>query len=498
AREGVQRVFVLDACRNDLEPGREAAGAGLQGEQLLRDVVCAPTPKASASLALICSCGEGRKALEAPQLGQGLFSRALLDELEAALDTEAELTCGEVLQQHLRERMGRLAAQCGLAADQRPWVQLSDQAPVLIPGRWATTPRPVTPPPVPPASNRVLCPVCGLRNDPDGTFRCRLCGRDYLCRDHFVRGERCCEECAARLAEERQRDKEAAERRAAEERQREAERQRIEAERVAAERKRQMAQQERQRQEAAARKQAEEEARRKNPRNATKEPPWENSLGMRFVPVPGTEVLFSVWQTRVRDYAAFVKATGREWEKPGFEQGAEHPAVNVSWEDGMEFCEWLTKKERGAGLLMTGQEYRLPADAEWSWAVGIGDREGGGTPAEKSMKLGGVYPWGTQWPPPKGAGNYDPGLKVDDFEYTSPVGSFKPSEHGLYDLGGNVWEWCEDCYDGRSGARVLRGGSWNNNDRDNLLSSSRRNGSPDRRFGSYGFRVVLAGVFAAG
>ena len=171
AQAGVQRVFILDACRNDLEQGRDAAGPGLQGEQLLRDVVCGKTAASFAPLALVCSCAEGRKALEAPQLGQGLFSRALLEEMQAALEIKAELTCGEAFQQRLRERMGRLSEQCGLASDQHPWVQLSDEAPVLIPGgrEPAGEDAPPLKSPAADAPNRpakAICPACGLRNDP--------------------------------------------------------------------------------------------------------------------------------------------------------------------------------------------------------------------------------------------------------------------------------------------------------------------------------------------
>jgi hypothetical protein len=75
-----------------------------------------------------------------------------------------------------------------------------------------------------------------------------------------------------------------------------------------------------------------------------KKHPFVNSLGMGFVPVPRTNVLFSVWETRVKDYQAFCDATGRSWEKPRFYQTV--AAVNVSWEDAKAFCEWLSGKER--------------------------------------------------------------------------------------------------------------------------------------------------------
>jgi hypothetical protein len=126
--------------------------------------------------------------------------------------------------------------------------------------------------------------------------------------------------------------------------------------------------------------------------NATKERPWLNSLGMRFVLVAGTKVLFSVWNTRVRDFEMFVESTGYDatggrmysidkdgwkqqrgatWKDPGFSQGSTHPVVGVSWNDAEEFCKWLTKSERSAGDLPEDREYRLPKDEEWSAAVGL-------------------------------------------------------------------------------------------------------------------------------
>jgi formylglycine-generating enzyme required for sulfatase activity len=84
--------------------------------------------------------------------------------------------------------------------------------------------------------------------------------------------------------------------------------------------------------------------------------------------------------------------------------------VEVSWNDAKEFCRWLTKRERSAGDLPEGREYRLPKDEEWSAAVGL-KNEVGSTPEEKSGKNK-LYPWDIpqkrdkSWPPPVGAGNY--------------------------------------------------------------------------------------------
>ena len=218
------------------------------------------------------------------------------------------------------------------------------------------------------------------------------------------------------------------------------------------------------------------------PKTATKESPFVNSLGMQFVPVPGTAVLFCVWETRVQDYEAFAKETQHAIEKPNFEQGPTYPAVNVSWDDAVAFCAWLSKKE--------GVTYRLPTDAEWSVAVGLG-AETGNTPQEKDGKLTG-YPWGAKYPPPKGTGNFDPSLKVDTFAKTSPAGSFNRNSIGLFDLSGNVWEWCDDWFDKSNTFRVLRGGSWFFDSEFNLRSAFRLYDLPTLRYDNFGFRCVLA------
>jgi Sulfatase-modifying factor enzyme 1 len=103
--------------------------------------------------------------------------------------------------------------------------------------------------------------------------------------------------------------------------------------------------------------------------------PFENTLGMRFLSVPGTQVLFSIWDTRVQDYQVFARATSTDWPSPEFQQGPTHPAINVSWLDAKRFCEWLTGKERAEGKIRPDQEYRLPTDVEWS-GRGFGGREG--------------------------------------------------------------------------------------------------------------------------
>jgi formylglycine-generating enzyme required for sulfatase activity len=222
-----------------------------------------------------------------------------------------------------------------------------------------------------------------------------------------------------------------------------------------------------------------------------------NTLGMKFVPVKGTGVAFCIWETRVKDYAAYAAANAEvdeSWKKPfgdEFKQADTHPVVNVSWEDANAFCAWLTKKELAEGKIKEGQKYRLPTDAEWSVAVGLGQEK---TPMEKSGGIKDVYPWGKEWPPPKGAGNYyHKRLKVDKFDYTSPVGSFAVNKLGLHDMGGNVWEWCEDKWNPIISYRVLRGASWSDSYPGRLLSSCRSGYTPGGRGSNLGFRCVLVG-----
>jgi len=227
-----------------------------------------------------------------------------------------------------------------------------------------------------------------------------------------------------------------------------------------------------------------------------------NSLGQKFVPVG--DVDFCIWQTRVKDFEVFARAVGLKsvgWRSPGFKQGPDHPVVNVTWLEAIAFCKWLTDKEHKEGALPANQFYRLPTDLEWSKAVGL-PVEPERTPAERDMVITDVYPWGKDWPPPPGAGNYtgeetgsDVAIKGfnDGFAWTSPVGSFKPNKYGIYDMGGNVWQWCMDSWNDKSTGKVLRGASWYNGAlKLSLLSSCRVHAAPDSSTDNYGFRIVKA------
>ncbi len=235
---------------------------------------------------------------------------------------------------------------------------------------------------------------------------------------------------------------------------------------------------------------------------------FENSLGMKFAAVG--DVLFCVWPTRVKDFAAFARETpvsSDRWRNPDFKQGPDHPVVWISWYDAAEFCKWLTDREHKSGVLPAGQIYRLPTDLEWSKGVGLSS-EPGRTPAERDLRVKDIYPWGTQWPPPQNAGNYtgeETGSEAaiqgynDGYSFTSPAGSFPPNKYGLYDMGGNVWQWCMDNWNGNTAKpeKVLRGGSWYNGLKLSLLSSCRSRLAPEKGQDASGFRIVRAAEGAA-
>ncbi|MFA4986378.1 MAG: SUMF1/EgtB/PvdO family nonheme iron enzyme [Candidatus Brocadiia bacterium] len=175
-------------------------------------------------------------------------------------------------------------------------------------------------------------------------------------------------------------------------------------------------------------------------------------------------------------------------ENPSFFKGADLPVENVSWKEAVAFCKKLTAEERKAGRLSKDKEYRLPTEAEWEFCCRaesttefcFGDDD----------KMLGEYAW---------FGENSDGK-------THPVGKKKPNRWGLYDMHGNVWEWCQDWYadyppkadgeqsdpDGPSkgDARVLRGGSWDFNAQF-CRSACRVRDDPGRRIFNFGFRVVV-------
>lgn len=231
-------------------------------------------------------------------------------------------------------------------------------------------------------------------------------------------------------------------------------------------------------------------------------PVWTNSLGMEFMQVPVGEkkLLMACLETQEAHLAAFRRA-GRD---------AARPASQVSWTEAVAFCAWLTQREQKAGLIGPRQRYRLPTDHEWSCAAGLGDLERANeSPESKNGRIASHYPWGTQWPPPRGAGNLCGRESKQDFPENFIAGyrdgfsggqvaskASVANDLGLYDLSGNLWEWCEDRFREGTDWRVLRGGSWKSARPQTLLSSHRTHDPESYRSDSVGFRCVL--VEAAG
>jgi len=244
-----------------------------------------------------------------------------------------------------------------------------------------------------------------------------------------------------------------------------------------------------------------------------------NSLGMRFVSLPGTNVLICIHETRYMDFSAYAVKNpdiGTSWSK-GNDHFAPHPVVagkerifgqrripgnpddpvvDVTWEQAKKFCEWLSQKE--------SKTYRLPTDAEWSIAVGIDKTEkwNKNTTPSNVLKNATLFPWGAEWPPPPSSGNFldysrkrlNPKTMAvldyeDGFPYAAPVMSFKPNNLGIYDLEGNVGEWVEDWWDSKKKEHVSRGGTYYSNARETLLASYRLR-HPSGSSGC-GFRVVV-------
>ncbi|MAG69538.1 MAG: hypothetical protein CL471_04460 [Acidobacteria bacterium] len=151
---------------------------------------------------------------------------------------------------------------------------------------------------------------------------------------------------------------------------------------------------------------------------------------------------------------------GSSWKKP-FHPGdnalnrLDHPVVQVSYHDAVAYCKWRTKKE--------GKLFRLPTEAEWEYVARNGDER---IKHDKGNRR-------------HGKSNFIGVISNDLWDFTSPVKSFRPNNLGIYDMSGNVWEWCSDRYfestyaktysndseksDDKTQKRVVRGGSWCNN-----------------------------------
>jgi formylglycine-generating enzyme required for sulfatase activity len=194
---------------------------------------------------------------------------------------------------------------------------------------------------------------------------------------------------------------------------------------------------------------------------------------------------FEVTQAQWRAVAALPKVERDLDPDPSYFKGDNRPVESVSWYDAVEFCQRLSQK--------TGREYRLPSESEWEYACRAGTTTPfyfGETITTDLVNYDGNYTYADA---PKGQYR----------EQTTPVGQFPPNAFGLYDMHGNVWEWCADTWhDNYVGAptdgsawtiggndnRSLRGGSWD--DGAICRSACRSSDDPVWDGFNYGFRVV--------
>jgi len=234
------------------------------------------------------------------------------------------------------------------------------------------------------------------------------------------------------------------------------------------------------------------------PAALAKIPPLRNSIGVELKLLPGggftmgqaggesDETPHQVTLTKPV-YIGVYEVTNAQWKRvmgsvPSHWQDADRPVEQVSWEDAVEFCRKLSAlpAERQAGRV-----YRLPTEAEWEYAC----RAGTDT----------KYSFGDDESRLDEYGWYD----GNSGNQTHPVGKKKPNGWGLFDMHGNVWEWCSDLYgeypkgavtdpQGPSGAsaRVFRGGSWLSTAR--YCRSANRSGSGPSFRPSLGFRLALS------
>jgi formylglycine-generating enzyme required for sulfatase activity len=475
---GMDRIFILDACRTDLLRARGQGTTGLRGEAGLRDVV-ARAQVGKGSFAMLCSCSEGEQARELPGRGHGLFTAALLTVLRAGVNSGTEVAVSDGLRLNLVQVMGSLSEECGWPERQYPWYKTGGSGtPILIPGTIKTngvgpSRRPVEV--MGPSHFHVETVPAGAQVSvdglvvgtapvslalPNGRYRIRAQKVGYKPWERQVRFDGA-DDAELRIELEKQpRIVDAFFPMTAEEAK---EVQRAAAEALGA--------------------------------PLTTELDSGKGVKLPLVLIPSGKFLMGSPQNEEgRDseegpqhevtisrpfYMGRFPVTQAQYEAVMGEnsshfRGDANPVENIDWDAASKFCVRLTGK--------VGRTVCLPTEAQWEYACRAGNaaRFGSGD-NDGALEL---YAW----------------YGKNSDRQTHPAGQKKPNAWGLYDMHGNVWEWCADWYgqygkeaavDPKGPYCVVRGGSWYCYPWI-CRSACRRWRSPDSRIRDLGFRVVYS------
>jgi len=209
--------------------------------------------------------------------------------------------------------------------------------------------------------------------------------------------------------------------------------------------------------------------------------------------------------------------TKYDWKNPGWLQASDHPVVNVSWNDAVAYCNWLSRTEgrsecysiedtRVVEVFADG--YRLPREAEWEYACRAGTRTrySSGDHPNSLLGFGNVRDASYERIAPSADESSRSFFRFDDrWAFTSRYGEFKPNRWGLHDMNGNVMEWCQDWFHPyphgivtdpkgpmAGTARAIRGGAWRCGEASCFRAANRESSEPDFASCLVGFRVVLS------